>query len=175
MLFLNTYMVDELDRFCKYGVATELGYPCGHRRLQNCLLGIRSPGYCQRCLHIKTTEIDQFSGALIIPMKVYAVNHRKDTSNTPFLQSVPEQVQLGDTAYTLSACIFYGDGSHFVSIVRDFSTKRLLFCDGMMNNAQFIDYKASSGAFPLILLRKELQFAYFVRSEYVTSSSQSYI
>jgi hypothetical protein len=25
--------VDQLDRFCKYGVATELGYPCGHRRL----------------------------------------------------------------------------------------------------------------------------------------------
>jgi len=105
-------------------------------------------------------------------VKVYAVNHRKDTSNTPFLQSVPEQVQLGDTAYTLSACI-YGDGSHFVSIVRDYSTKRLLFCDGMMNNAQFIDYKASSGAFPLILLSKELQFAYFVRLEYVTNNTNN--
>ena len=43
----------------------------------------------------------------------------------------------------------------------------------MMNNAQFIYYKASSGTFPLILLRKELQFAYFVRSEYVTNNTNN--
>ena len=37
--------------------------------------------------------------------------------------------------YALSACI-YGDGGHFVELVaRDFTSNRLLFCDGMTYNA----------------------------------------
>jgi hypothetical protein len=88
------------------------------------------------------------------------------------LHSVPEKIKLGDTAYTLSACIYAG-GSHFVSIVRDLTTKRLLFCDGMMNNAQFTDYKASSGTFPLQVSSKGLEFAYFVRSEYVNENANN--
>jgi hypothetical protein len=39
----------------------------------------------------------------------------------------------------LFLCI-YGEGSHFVTIVRDFSNNRLLYCDGMENNAQFVDF-----------------------------------
>ena len=77
-----------------------------------------------------------------------------------------DRIQLGDTAYTLSACI-YGEGSHFVTIVRDFSNNRLLYCDGMENNAQFVEYKATTGGlFPVTILRKTMQTAYYIRSEY---------
>jgi hypothetical protein len=60
------------------------------------------------------------------------------------------------TPRTLSACI-YGEGSHFVTIVRDFSNNRLLYCDGMENNAQFVEYKATTGGlFPVTISRKSL-------------------
>ena len=66
----------------------------------------------------------------------------------------------------LSACI-YGEGSHFVTIVRDFSNNRLLYCDGMENNAQFVEYKATrEGLFPVTLSRKEMQTAFYMRSEF---------
>ena len=100
----------------------------------------------------------------MLPMKVFVVQGRKSTTFTS-LQSIPEQIQLGDTAYTLSACI-YGDGSHFVSLVRAFSTKRIFKCDGMTNNAQFVEYKASTGTFPVVIAKKNLETTFFVRTEY---------
>ena len=59
---------------------------------------------------------------------------------------------------------------HFVSIVRDFSSDRLLFCDGMLNNAQFTEYKASAGKFPMAKEKMMLYRAYFVRSEYTITT-----
>jgi len=129
-------------------------------QLQSCIRATRSPGPCQQCLRMKETEIQLFSGPLIIPMHGYVISNDKTIT-----KSVPEQLQLGDITYTLSACS-YGEGAHFVSIARDFSSNRLLFCDGMANNAQFVEYKASTGKFPTRISRKELQQAFFVRSEY---------
>ena len=90
------------------------------------------------------------------------------------LSVLPDIFHLRDIPYTPSACI-YGDGSHFVSIiVRDFSTDRLFFCDGMTNNAQFVEYKASAGKFPITISRKRLVKAYLVRSEYAINTSNRY-
>ena len=113
---------------------------------------------------MKKSEIGSFSGPLILATHVYAVRDMQ-------LLSVPDILHLRDiTYYTPSACI-YGDGSHFVSIVRDFSTDRLFFCDGMTNNAQFVEYKASAGKFPITISRKRLVKAYLVRSEYAINTS----
>jgi hypothetical protein len=84
---------------------------------------------------------------------------------------VPEELHLADTTYALFACIYWGD-SHFVSLVRDFTSNRLLKCDGMNNNAQFVEYKGSAGKFPLSLMGKRLEKAYFVRSEYANLTNK---
>jgi hypothetical protein len=87
---------------------------------------------------------------------------------------VPEELHLADTTYALFACIYGGD-SHFVSlVVRDFFTSnRLLKCDGMNNNAQFVEYKGSAGKFPLSLMGKRLEKkAYFVRTEYANLTNK---
>ena len=87
---------------------------------------------------------------------------------------MPEELHLADTTYALFACIYGGD-SHFVSlVVRDFTSNRLLKCDGMNNNnAQFVEYnKGSAGKFPLSLMGKRLEKAYFVRSEYANLTNK---
>ena len=127
------------------------------------LLAVRSPGHCPQCRTMRKTEIGLFSGPLILPTLVFGV---KGTT----ILSVPEILHLRDYTYTLSACI-YGDNSHFVSIVRDFSSDRLLFCDGMSNNAQFTEYKASAGKFPMAKDKMMLYRAYFVRSEYTITTN----
>ena len=152
---------EELDNLLLPVYLAKEGREC---QLEKCILATRSPGRCQTCLNNMISEIDLFSGALVIPIHVFVVQGKKSATFTP-LESIPEQLQLGDTAYTLSACI-YGEGSHFVSIVRDFSTDRLFFCDGMTNNAQFVEYKATTGTFPVKISRKSIQMAYFIRSEY---------
>ena len=77
-----------------------------------------------------------------------SIRNTFNSKNTSLLESVPDQIQLGDTNYTLSACI-YGDGGHFISMVRDFSTNRLFLCDdGMVNNAQFVEVKSTATMFP---------------------------
>ena len=51
--------------------------------------------------------------------------------------------------------------------MRDFSNNRLLYCDGMENNAQFVEYKATTGGlFPVTISRKTMQTAYYMRSEF---------
>ncbi len=81
-------------------------------------------------------------------------------------------MRLADTTYyALSACI-YGDGGHFVElaeVVRDFTSNRLLFCDGMTNNAK---YKGSAGKFPLNHMKQRLEKAYFVRSKYANLANK---
>jgi hypothetical protein len=79
------------------------------------------------------------------------IRNAYNTKNNSLFESVPDRIQLGDTHYTLSACI-YGDGAHFISMVRDFQTNRLYTCDGMANNAPKIP----------------MDIAYFLRSEYIT-------
>ena len=86
----------------------------------------------------------------------------------------PEELHLADTTYALSACV-YGDGGHFVALVRDFTSNRLLFCDGMTNNnAKFVEYKGSAGKFLLNHMKKRLENAYFVRSEYTNFANKRY-
>ena len=84
-------------------------------------------------------------------------------------------MSLADTTYyALSACI-YGDGGHFVElaeVVRDFTSNRLLFCDGMTNNAKFVEYKGSAGKLPLNYMKKRLEKAYFVRSKYANFANK---
>ena len=86
-------------------------------------------------------------------MNIYACSNR--TNPNPNVPYAPEELHLADTAYALSACI-YGDGGHFVALVRDFTSNRLLFCDGMTNNAKFVEYKGSAGKFPLNHMKKRL-------------------
>ena len=101
----------------------------------------------------KEIQINQFSGPLLLAMNIYACSNR--TNPNPNVPYAPEELHLADTAYALSACI-YGDGGHFVALVRDFTSNRLLFCDGMTNNAKFVEYKGSAGKFPLNHMKKRL-------------------
>ena len=91
-----------------------------------------------------------------------------NSKNSSLFQSVPDRIQLGDTNYTLSACI-YGDGGHFISMVRDFQTNRLYICDGMANNAQFVEVKSTTATFPDKFSKIPMSIAYFLRSEYITT------
>ena len=138
-------------------------------QLQNCVAATHGPGYCQLCLKPKEIQINQFSGPLLLAMNIYACSNR--TNPNPNVPYAPEELHLADTAYALSACI-YGDGSHFVALVRDFASNRLLFCDGMTNNAKFVEYKGSAGKFPLSHMKKRLEKAYFVRSEYANFANK---
>ena len=105
-------------------------------------------------------EIELFSGSMIIAVDLYACWSR-NTKSTPNLLSVPEKLALRDTTYVLSGCIF-GDGSHFVSIVRDFTSNRLFYCDGVTNNTKFVDAKDSKeNNFPMKHSTKRLAKAYF--------------
>ena len=91
-----------------------------------------------------------------------------NSKNSSLFQSVPDQIQLGDSNYTLSACI-YGDGGHFITLVRDFPTNRLFLCDGMANNAQFVEVKSTTTTtFPDKFSKKTMNIAYFLRSDYIT-------
>ena len=129
----------------------------------------RGDGYCPQCLKKTRMEIELFSGSMIIAVDLYA-SWSRNTKNTPNLLSVPEKLTLRDATYVLSGCI-YGDGSHFVSIVRDFTSNRLFYCDGMTNNATFVDYKGSKeNNFPMKHSTKRLAKSYFVRSEYTYST-----
>ena len=53
-------------------------------------------------------------------------------------------------------------------MVRDFSTNRLFLCDGMANNAQFVEVKSTTTSFPDKFSKKLMNIAYFLRSEYIT-------
>ena len=56
---------------------------------------------------------------------------------------------------------------HFVSMVRDSSNNRILFHDGMANNAQFVE--SALDTFPGKLSdNMNLDSAFYVRSDYVT-------
>ena len=69
----------------------------------------------------------------LLAINIYACSNR--TNPAPNVPYAPEELRLADATYALSACI-YGDGGHFVElVVRDFTSNRLLFCDGMTNNA----------------------------------------
>ena len=81
------------------------------------------------------------------------------------------RIFLNDVVEKDSTFDEYTNGSHFVSIVRDFSTDRLFFCDGM---TQFVEFKASAGKFPITISRKRLVKAYLVRSEYAINTSNRY-
>jgi hypothetical protein len=106
----------------------------------------------------------------ILAMNIYACSNR--TNPAPNVPYAPEELHLADTTYALFACIYGGD-SHFVSLVRgDFTSNRLLKCDGMNNNAQFVEYKGSAGKFPLSLMGKRLEKAYFVRTEYANLTNK---
>ncbi len=104
-------------------------------------------------------------------MNIYACSNR--TNPAPNVPYAPKELRLADTTYALSACI-YGDGTHFVElVVRDFTSNRLLFCDGMTNNAKFVEYKGSAGnTFPLNHMKKRLEKAYFVRSNYANFANK---
>jgi hypothetical protein len=97
-------------------------------------------------------QCGQFSGTLVLAVNIYAASNR--TNPDPYVPYAPEELRLAHTTYALSSCVC-GDGSHFVALVRDFTSNRLLFCDGMTNNAQFVDYKGSAGKFPLMLMRNK--------------------
>jgi len=42
----------------------------------------------------------------------------------------------------------------------------------MTNNAKFVEYKGSAGKFPLKHMKKRLEKAYFVRSEYANFANK---
>ena len=42
----------------------------------------------------------------------------------------------------------------------------------MTNNAKFVEYKGSAGKFPLNHMKKRLEKAYFVRSEYANFANK---
>ena len=94
----------------------------------------RSPGPCQQFLRLKETEIQLlFSGPLIIPMHGYVI------SNDPTNKSVPEQLYCCNFVTLPIYCVFIWEVSHFVSFY---------FYDRMANNAEFVEYKTSTGKFP---------------------------
>jgi len=116
---------------------------------------------CQECGRLcQKAEYSQVQGAVIISIRDQQTFGSRDTLSKP----VPDQIQLGKTRYTLSGCI-YGDDNHFISIVRDFSSDRMLFCDGATNNAQFME-RPTLTTFPgNVPFRKRLNTAFYVRSD----------
>ena len=130
-----------------------------------CIRSSRLPNLdkCQECGNIcHNAEYSQVQGALIIRILDFQTFHTVSTLSKP----VPDQIQLGETSYTLFACI-YGNRLHFVSMVRDFSNNRIFFHDGMANNAQFVE--RSLDTFPGELSdNMNLDSAFYVRSDYVT-------
>ena len=90
---------------------------------------------CQECGNVcHNAEYSQVQGALIIRI----LDHQTFGTASTLSKPVPDQIQFGETSYTLIACI-YGNRMHFVSMVFDSSNNRILFHDGMANNAQFVE------------------------------------
>ena len=86
-------------------------------------------------LRLKETEIQLlFSGPLIIPMHGYVISNDKTIT-----KSVPEQLYYNLVTLPMY-CVFIWAGFSFCVI--------LLCCDRMANNAEFVEYKTSSGKFP---------------------------
>ena len=81
------------------------------------------------------------------------------------MECVSDSLKLGNNGveYKLSACC-YGDGSHFISISRDFNDNVLYDCDGMEDNAQY--RKINGDKFPLEFKGKVLTDAFYIRVEY---------
>ena len=119
---------------------------------------------CQECGNFCCkAEYSQVQGALLIRI----LDHQTFDTASTLSKPVPDQIQLGLTSYTLFACI-YGNRMHFVSMVRDSSKNRILFHDGMANNAQFVE-RALDNTFPGELSdNMNLDSAFYVRSDYVT-------
>ena len=136
---------------------------CSLPTLTRCMVATIAPNHCHKCKKYFRTEYNPFKGAIMI-----GIRNTFNSKNSSLFQSVPDQIQLGDSNYTLSACI-YGDGGHFITLVRDFPTNRLFLCDGMANNAQFVEVKSTTTTtFPDKFSKKTMNIAYFLRSDYIT-------
>jgi hypothetical protein len=136
--------------------------------LERCVRGNRGVSHCTVCSRELVTTYTEFRGALAVKINMFKSLTRKNKS--PLLNYVPDQINLADTSYTLSGCIYsYESGVHFVSMVRDFTSHRLLYCDGMENNAQFVEWNNSSASnFPRELPNKMiLNSTYYVCSKYI--------
>ena len=116
---------------------------------------------CPTCHRKCKTIYSQFQGALVIRI----VDYSHLLKENELLEILPDEILLADTRYRLSACI-YGDNCHFVTMVRDFSTNRVLICDGMSNDAQFIEHNSSIKSFPAKLFEMRVNVTFFVRSDY---------
>ena len=138
--------------------------------LERCVRGNRGASYCTVCSRELVATYTQFRGALAVKIDMFK-STRKNKS--PLLNDVPDQIKLADTIYTLSGCIYmYENGVHFVSMVRDFTSHRILYCDGMENNAQFVESLSTN--FPRELPNKMiLNCSYYVHSKYIAVSNVS--
>ena len=116
---------------------------------------------CPTCQRKCKTEYSQFQGALVIRIIDYSHLLRENQ----LLEILPDEILLADTSYRLSACI-YGDNCHFVTMVRDFSTNQVLICDGMSNDAKFIEHNSFIKSFPAKLFEMRVNVTFFVRSDF---------
>jgi hypothetical protein len=51
-------------------------------------------------------------------------------------------------------------------MVRDFSTNQVLICDGMSNDAKFIEHNSFIKSFPAKLFEMRVNVTFFVRSDF---------
>ena len=119
--------------------------------------------YDKRC-HVCSTQLEMRYDEIIGPMILCVKQdyYRSEGIAERVDGVVPDSLNLGNTEYKLSACV-YGDGSHFVSITRNFIEGVLYYCDGRQDNAQFLKQRFLH--FPLDFKGKRLTDAFYVREE----------
>jgi hypothetical protein len=122
---------------------------------------------CKQCGANLNRTYDTFTTPLILHVMFDAMPAHLRNKN---VKDVPDILRFGDASYVLSACS-YGDGSHFVSLVRNFEDDHLYFCDGMENNAQYIRQTIIS--FPANLKSKQANTAYYIHAEFVSEDYTS--
>ena len=142
--------------------------------LESCVRENRGASHCTVCSRELVATYTQFRGVLAVKIDMFKSPTRKNKS--PLLNYLPDQIKLADTIYTLSGCIYaYESGVHFVSMVRDFTSHRILYCDEMANNAQFVESNNSLATnFPRESPNKLiLNCTYYVHSKYIAVSTVS--
>ena len=80
----------------------------------------------------------------------------------PKVAVVQDEIEVGGHKYRLSGCT-YGDGGHFVAIVRAFYTGKMYFHDGMENNGMWVNLNLSF--FPSIIKRYTVNDAVYLRCD----------
>ena len=120
---------------------------------------------CPTCGFKAKKHYDQFEAPLMIFCK--SQPNCRGKSRT----SLPDTIDVSGFSYTLSGCV-YGNGHHFITMARDFGNGRVYICDGMENNAKYVELPQSSPKFPPKFGSMIIDTVFYIRSEYTIPQSK---